>query len=79
MCYIDHLYNSAGAFCAFVKALRNEIITELTYKKRYPVSSVRYRPWDGGGGGGGGSSKPLDKGGPGLQKFVFGPSRLSFI
>ena len=72
MCYIDHLYNSAGAFCAFVKALRNEIITELTYKKRYPVFDTDLEM-------GGGSSKPLDKGGPGLQKFVFGPSRLSFI
>ena len=64
MCYIDLLHNSAGAFCVWVKELKNKFSTELTYKKRYPApdTDLEIR-------GVGGSSRSLDKGGAGLQNL----------
>ena len=57
MCYIDLLYNSAGAFCVSVKALKNEFSTDLEIGGwgGHPDPYIR------GGGGLGG-----------VQKFVFG-------
>ena len=56
MCYIDLLYNSAGAFCVSVKALKNEFSTDLEIGgwDGHPDPYIR-----GGGGGGGGGSKNL--------------------
>ena len=48
MCYIDLLHNSAGAFCVWVKAPKNEFSTDL-----------EIRGW--GGDGGGGGREPVSK------------------
>ena len=44
MCCIDLLHNSAGAFCVWVKAPKNEFSTDL-----------EIGGWGGDGGGGGGA------------------------
>ena len=56
MCYIDLLYNSAGAFCVWVKAIKNEFSTDLEIGGGAVIQTLK-----GGGGGGGG-----------VQKFVLG-------
>ena len=52
MCYIDLLYNSAGAFCVWVKAPKNEFSTDLEIGGwgGHPDPYIR-------GGGGGGCPK----------------------
>ena len=57
MCHIDLLYNSAGAFCVWVKASKNEFSTDL----EIGGWGGHRDPYIRGGGRGGG-----------VQKFVFG-------
>ena len=48
MCYIDLLYNSAGAFCVWVKAIKNEFSTDLEIGGGAVIQTHK-----GGGGGAG--------------------------
>jgi len=73
MCYIDLLHKSAGSFCVFVKALRNEFSTELTYKKRYPVPDTDLEI----SGGGGGVIQTLRQEGGTVSKNFFSTLRVS--
>ena len=47
MCYIDLLYNSAGAFCVWVKAIKNEFSTDLEIGGGAVIQTLK-----GGGGAG---------------------------
>ena len=53
MCYIDLLYNSAGAFCVWVKAIKNEFSTDLEIGGGAVIHTLK------GGGGGWAVSKNL--------------------